>query len=111
LDCDSDKFLQMKNVKLPETTSVFVNKTMGIKECGDLCHRNCSCTGYANVYVTNGGSGCVMWIGELNDIRDYPDGGQDLFVRLAASELGTFFFYFFQLLIVCPIFWSMIVRN
>ncbi|KEH36480.1 G-type lectin S-receptor-like Serine/Threonine-kinase [Medicago truncatula] len=89
LECESDKFLRMENVKLPETSSVFVNKTMGIKECGDMCHRNCSCTGYANVYVTNGGSGCVMWIGELNDIRDYPDGGQDLFVRLAASELDN----------------------
>jgi hypothetical protein len=57
--------------------------------------------------VTNGGGGCVMWIGELNDIRDYPDGGQDLFVRLAASELGTFFFLSFNYLM----FWCMIVRN
>ncbi|MCI05279.1 serine/threonine protein kinase, partial [Trifolium medium] len=34
LDCESDEFYQMVNVKLPETTttSVFVNRTMGIKE-------------------------------------------------------------------------------
>ncbi|CAJ2648792.1 unnamed protein product [Trifolium pratense] len=89
LDCESDKFYHMENVKLPETSSVFVNMTMGIDECGDLCHRNCSCSGYANVYVTNGGSGCVMWFGELDDIRSYSDGGQDLFVRLAASEIGN----------------------
>lgn len=93
LDCESDKFFRMENVKLPETSSVFVNKTMSIVECGDLCHTNCSCTGYANVYVTNGGSGCVMWIGQLVDIRTYSDGGQDLYVRLAASEIGTFSFF------------------
>ncbi|XP_058751338.1 receptor-like serine/threonine-protein kinase SD1-8 [Vicia villosa] len=87
LDCESDKFYRMENVKLPETTSVFVNTTMEIDECGKLCHGNCSCTAYANVYVTNGGSGCVMWFGELNDIRNFSDGGQDIFVRLAASEL------------------------
>ncbi|XP_058771662.1 receptor-like serine/threonine-protein kinase SD1-8 [Vicia villosa] len=89
LNCTSDKFYHMENVKLPDTTSVFVNTTMEIDECGKLCHRNCSCTGYANIYISNGGSGCVMWFDELNDIRSYPDGGQDLFVRLAASELDN----------------------
>ncbi|CAJ2648785.1 unnamed protein product [Trifolium pratense] len=87
LDCESDKFYHMENVKLPETSSVFVNMTMGIDECGDLCHRNCSCTGYA--YVTTDGSGCVMWFGVLFDIRSYSDGGQDLFVRLAASDIDN----------------------
>ncbi|CAK8530431.1 unnamed protein product [Lathyrus sativus] len=89
LDCESDKFYRMENVKLPETSSVFVNRTMEIDECGKLCHGNCSCTGYANVYISNGGSGCVMWFDELIDIRSYPDGGQVLFVRLSASELGS----------------------
>ncbi|KAI5448180.1 hypothetical protein KIW84_015558, partial [Lathyrus oleraceus] len=97
LDCESDKFYHMESVKLPETSSVFVNKTIGIYECGELCHDNCSCTAYANVYLTHGGTGCVMWISELNDITSYPGGGQDLFVRLAASasDLGMFFFSFF----------------
>lgn len=90
LDCVSDRFLHLENVKLPETTSVFVNKTMSIDQFGNLCHRNCSCTAYANIYVTNGGAGCVMWIGELIDIRSYPGGGQNLYVRLAASDVGTF---------------------
>ncbi|PNX97520.1 receptor-like serine/threonine-protein kinase SD1-8-like protein [Trifolium pratense] len=91
LDCKSDEFYQMVNVKLPETTKtpVFVNTTMGIKECGDLCRRNCSCTGYANIFVTNGGSGCVMWFGELVDIINYTKGGQDLYIRQAYSKLGT----------------------
>ncbi|KAK7252218.1 hypothetical protein RIF29_36019 [Crotalaria pallida] len=89
LKCESDKFLVMQNVKLPETTFVFVNRSMDLVECGDLCQRNCSCTGYANIEITNGGSGCVMWNGELIDMRQYPEGGQDLYVRLAASDVGS----------------------
>ncbi|XP_061358121.1 receptor-like serine/threonine-protein kinase SD1-8 isoform X1 [Gastrolobium bilobum] len=88
LECGSDKFLHLKNVKLPETTTVFVNRSMNLKECGDLCYSNCSCTAYANIEITNGGSGCVMWVDELIDMRQYPAGGQDLYVRLAASDVG-----------------------
>ncbi|ESW31225.1 hypothetical protein PHAVU_002G220200 [Phaseolus vulgaris] len=88
LSCGSDRFLHMQRVKLPDTTSVFVNRSMGLVECGDLCQRNCSCTAYANIEIRNGGSGCVMWVGELLDVRGYPSGGQDLYVRLAASDVG-----------------------
>ncbi|CAJ2678385.1 unnamed protein product [Trifolium pratense] len=87
LDCVSDRFLHLGNVKLPETSSVFVNRSMTLLECGDLCQKNCSCTGYANIEIVNGGSGCVMWLDQLIDIRAYPVGGQDLFVRLAASDV------------------------
>ncbi|XP_047149364.1 receptor-like serine/threonine-protein kinase SD1-8 [Vigna umbellata] len=89
LACGSDRFLHMQNVKLPDTTSVFVNRSMGLVECGNLCQRNCSCTAYANIEISNGGSGCVMWVGELLDVRSYPSGGQDLYVRLAASDIGV----------------------
>ncbi|XP_045826098.1 receptor-like serine/threonine-protein kinase SD1-8 isoform X2 [Trifolium pratense] len=87
LDCVSDRFLHLGNVKLPETSSVFVNRSMSLLECGDLCQKNCSCNGYANIEIVNGGSGCVMWLDQLIDIRAYPVGGQDLFVRLAASDV------------------------
>ncbi|KAJ1379175.1 S-locus, receptor kinase [Sesbania bispinosa] len=89
LECGSDKFLHLQNVKLPETSTVFVNRSMSLVECDGMCQRNCSCTAYANTEIMNGGSGCVMWIGELIDIKQYPDGGQDLYVRLAASDVGS----------------------
>lgn len=88
LDCVSDKFLRVQNVKLPDTTSVFVNRSMNLMECEGLCLKNCSCTAYANIEIINGGSGCVMWTVELVDMRAYSGGGQDLFVRLAASDIG-----------------------
>ncbi|XP_057428730.1 receptor-like serine/threonine-protein kinase SD1-8 isoform X2 [Lotus japonicus] len=87
LNCSSDKFLHMQEVKLPETSRVFVNRSMNLVECENLCLRNCSCTAYANNEITNGGTGCVLWIGELIDMRLFPGNGQDLYVRLAASEV------------------------
>ncbi|XVF28287.1 hypothetical protein REPUB_Repub15cG0017000 [Reevesia pubescens] len=60
---------------------------MNIKECRQLCLSNCSCTAYANSDI-RGGSGCLLWFGDLMDMRDLEQGGQDLYIRLAASEIG-----------------------
>lgn len=98
LGCESDKFLPLKNMKLPETATAFVDKTMSLKECAEMCLKNCSCTAYADYQITNGGSGCVTWTGELLDVRVYTQGGgQNLYVRLAASEIGMLKFSFFPL--------------
>ncbi|XP_061368792.1 receptor-like serine/threonine-protein kinase SD1-8 isoform X3 [Gastrolobium bilobum] len=87
LDCGKDKFLRVQHVELPETTIVFVNMSMTLNDCEDMCMKNCSCTAFANVEITNGGTGCVMWTDELLDMRQFAAGGQDLYVRLAASDV------------------------
>uniref|UniRef100_A0A6N2NBM0 Receptor-like serine/threonine-protein kinase n=1 Tax=Salix viminalis TaxID=40686 RepID=A0A6N2NBM0_SALVM len=88
LGCDKgDGFLKHTGVKLPDTTQASVNKSIGLERCGELCSKNCSCTAYANSDVRGGGSGCILWFGDLIDIREFSDGGQDLFIRVAASEL------------------------
>lgn len=92
LECSKDKFLAMKNMKLPESTTAFVDRTMNLEQCRKKCTENCSCTAYSNANISDGGSGCVMWTGELMDLRNYAEGGQLLYVRLAASELGTLYF-------------------
>ncbi|RYR35885.1 hypothetical protein Ahy_A10g050984 isoform B [Arachis hypogaea] len=89
LNCSTDKFLHLENMKLPETSSVFMNKSMTLDECGSLCKRNCSCTAYANIDIRNGGSGCVMWLDQLIDMSVFATYGQDLFVRLAAADIGS----------------------
>ncbi|KAK7328005.1 hypothetical protein VNO77_22099 [Canavalia gladiata] len=89
LDCESDGFLKLKNVKLPEMNNVFVNSSMSLMECEDLCHRNCSCTAYANIDITHGGIGCVMWTSQLIDVRRFPEDGQQLYVRVPASDIDT----------------------
>lgn len=88
LDCASDGFRKVENVKLPETEDVSVNISMSLSECEVKCKGNCSCTAYSNLDIKNGGKGCVMWGGDLLDIRTYTNGGQDLYIKLAASDLG-----------------------
>ncbi|KAF2305040.1 hypothetical protein GH714_001272 [Hevea brasiliensis] len=88
LQCMSDKFLRLKNMKLPESSTSSVDIKMSLKDCELLCLRNCSCTAYANSNISNGGTGCVIWVNELSDMRQYAEGGQDLYVRLAASDIA-----------------------
>ncbi|KAF7119795.1 hypothetical protein RHSIM_Rhsim13G0166200 [Rhododendron simsii] len=77
-------FRRFSKLKLPDTSYFLVNKTeISRVDCEEACLKNCSCMGFAQTDI----SGCVVWSGELLDMREYYDGGQDLYVRLAASEL------------------------
>ncbi|KAF8409416.1 hypothetical protein HHK36_005492 [Tetracentron sinense] len=82
-------FLRLKRMKLPDASHSFADKSMTLKECKALCRKNCSCTAYANSDITGGGTGCVIWTGDLLDLREFTEGGQDLYVRVAASELDS----------------------
>ncbi|KAJ4980329.1 hypothetical protein NE237_031166 [Protea cynaroides] len=37
--------------------------------------------------MTQGGTGCLYWTGELMDLRVFTDGGQDVYLRVSASDL------------------------
>ncbi|KAK4286002.1 hypothetical protein QN277_002620 [Acacia crassicarpa] len=91
LDCNSlDSFRKYRGVKLPDTSSSRFNKTMSLEECRQSCLRNCSCTAYANLDIRDGGSGCLVWFKDLIDMKQLPQGGQDIFIRVPASELDFF---------------------
>ncbi|KAM0019405.1 putative protein kinase RLK-Pelle-DLSV family [Helianthus debilis subsp. tardiflorus] len=85
-DGKGDGFLKIPGVKVPDTRRSWYNESMTLRDCEIACKRNCSCTGYANLDIRNGGSGCLLWLDELLDTRVY-DGDQDLYIRMAASEL------------------------
>ncbi|GKB27569.1 putative S-locus glycoprotein domain-containing protein [Tanacetum coccineum] len=88
LDCGpGEGFLRLSSMKLPDTQNAVFSGNMSVQDCEVACKNNCSCTAYANPNVTPGGVGCLRWFGELIDVRVYPQNGQDLYVRLAASEL------------------------
>ncbi|KAJ4744250.1 Serine/threonine-protein kinase [Rhynchospora pubera] len=87
LNCTSDGFITINNAKLPDTTNATVDTTIGLEECRNRCLMNCSCTGYANSNTLNGGSGCVTWVGDLIDLRQFTGGGQDFYYRVAGSEV------------------------
>ncbi|KAH9651147.1 G-type lectin S-receptor-like serine/threonine-protein kinase [Citrus sinensis] len=90
LDCErGDGFLKRESVKLPDTRFSRVDKNISLFECKELCSKNCSCTAYANADVRGGGSGCLLWFHELTDMKILSEGGQDLYIRMATSELGN----------------------
>nr|VUE13619.1 At421380-like [Capsella orientalis]VUE13623.1 At421380-like [Capsella orientalis] len=82
-----DGFARLEKMKLPDTTAASVDRGIGVKECEQKCLKDCNCTAFANTDIRGGGSGCVIWTGELLDVRNYAKGGQDLYVRLAATDL------------------------
>ncbi|XP_030971955.1 receptor-like serine/threonine-protein kinase SD1-8 isoform X2 [Quercus lobata] len=95
LNCtEGDRFLELKGVKLPNLLQFWINKNMNLKECEVECLKNCSCAAYANSNVSGGAHGCLLWFGDLVDIRIPINevGGnevQNLFVMLAASEIES----------------------
>ncbi|KAI3695890.1 hypothetical protein L1987_78893 [Smallanthus sonchifolius] len=89
LDCrntNGDGFWKLEGVKVPDTRKSWYNVSMTLHECEMACKKNCSCTGYTSLDIRNEGSGCLLWLDELLDTREY-DLDQDIYIRMAASEL------------------------
>ncbi|XP_028807645.1 G-type lectin S-receptor-like serine/threonine-protein kinase At4g27290 [Neltuma alba] len=85
-----DSFLKFSGLKLPDITKSWVNTSMTLEECKAKCWENCSCTAYANSDIRRGGSGCVMWFGNLTDMKQMSnDVDQDLYIRIASAELAN----------------------
>ncbi|KAK1391468.1 G-type lectin S-receptor-like serine/threonine-protein kinase [Heracleum sosnowskyi] len=88
LECgNGDGFVKYSGVKLPDTRWSWYNMSMSLVECKDKCKKDCNCTAYSNLDFRNGGSGCLIWFGGLIDMQGFSEDGQDLYVRMAASEL------------------------
>ncbi|KAK9116156.1 hypothetical protein Sjap_015103 [Stephania japonica] len=82
LQCGSkDRYLPIKNVKLPMNPT-FVEAS-NADRCELECLKNCSC--YAFAYSIS--RGCSLWKGDLVGVEQLESGGDDLFLRLAGSEL------------------------
>lgn len=93
LNCSAngDGFLKYSGVKLPDTRNSWFNLSMTLTECETMCLKDCSCMAYANLDISRR-RGCLLWFDELVDIRDFSQNGQDLYIRMAASELGNALF-------------------
>ncbi|XP_042060050.1 G-type lectin S-receptor-like serine/threonine-protein kinase SD1-1 isoform X2 [Salvia splendens] len=96
LSCmNGDGFLELKGVKYLDILQFYLNTSMSmsmsIGQCRDVCLRKCNCTAYAQPYIDNGGRGCLMWFGDLIDIRVLPgaDKNQNIYIRLPVSELES----------------------
>jgi hypothetical protein len=92
LNCSGDRFLKHLRVEWPDTASSWLYKSLNLEECEKKCLKNCSCSAYAILDVKSN-SGCLLWFGNIRDLKTYTDQGQDIFIRLAASELGISFHF------------------
>ncbi|KAL0549915.1 hypothetical protein IC582_014410 [Cucumis melo] len=84
---DEVGFAQLNELKYPDTKRTWVDKSMDLEECKQKCLSNCSCMAYANTDISGSGSGCALWTGDLIDLKLIPHAGQDLYVKMLASEL------------------------
>ncbi|XP_028086628.1 G-type lectin S-receptor-like serine/threonine-protein kinase At4g27290 isoform X3 [Camellia sinensis] len=87
LDCEKgDGFLKYSGIKLPDTQYSWFNESMTLKECQTACSHNCTCMAYTTLNISGEGSGCLLWFGDLIDIKEYTENGQDIYIRMASSE-------------------------
>ncbi|MFS7999905.1 putative non-specific serine/threonine protein kinase [Helianthus anomalus] len=89
LDCAAggDGFVKQSGVKVPDTRRSWFNASMNLEEYESECLRKCNCTAYASLNDSTR-TRCLIWFNELIDMRVYAEDGQDIFVRMATSELG-----------------------
>ena len=80
--------MKIERVKLLDLLDFWLNKNMSLEECKEMCLNNCSYTVYANLDIRRGRSGCLMWFGDLIDVREFHVDGsdQDMYIRMSASE-------------------------
>ena len=88
LNCSGDGFQKVSAVKLPQTKTSWFNRSMNLEECKNTCLNNCNCTAYSNLEIWDGGSGCLLWFDDLLDVRILVGNEPDIYIRMAASELG-----------------------
>ncbi|XP_012459183.1 G-type lectin S-receptor-like serine/threonine-protein kinase At4g27290 isoform X1 [Gossypium raimondii] len=89
LACEGgDSFLKQTGLRIPDTSKSWADLSIDLKECEKLCLKNCSCTAYTNLDIREGGRGCLLWYGDLTDISELNEGGQDLYIRLATCDLN-----------------------
>lgn len=91
LDCeanDTNEFVVVHGTKLPDTSEATADMSIDLVGCRVRCLKNCSCKAYASADLSHGGNGCIIWTGEINDLRVYSTGGQDFYVRVASIENG-----------------------
>ncbi|KZV27230.1 hypothetical protein F511_04683 [Dorcoceras hygrometricum] len=88
LSCNEDGFIKYSGIKLPDARNSWVNENMTFKECRVECLKNCTCMAYTKLNLSNG-SGCLLWFGDLVDIRSLSADGQDIYIRMASSEIDS----------------------
>ena len=92
LNCtQADRFQKLSRLKSSVLLQFWINSTKNFEECDTESLKYCSCTqctAYANFFINEGPDGCLIWFGNLVDIRLFISENSlqlDLYVRLACT--------------------------
>ncbi|KAK9106980.1 hypothetical protein Syun_022991 [Stephania yunnanensis] len=84
LQCgDQDGFLPMKNMSLPLDPKVL--QLQSVDDCESSCLGICACNAYAH-----SDNQCLVWYSSLYNVRQADYNGEDLFLKLPASEIKIY---------------------
>ncbi|XVF70450.1 hypothetical protein PTKIN_Ptkin11bG0162700 [Pterospermum kingtungense] len=85
---NGDGFLKLGGMSLLDFIEFKLNESMNLKECEMECLKNCSSSAYASTKSDEQEQGCLMWYGDLIDMRDLLISGQmkghDIYIRVLA---------------------------
>ncbi|WVZ87305.1 hypothetical protein U9M48_033962 [Paspalum notatum var. saurae] len=88
-----DPFVNLTGMRVPDKFLHIGNRSFD--ECAAECSTNCSCTAYAYVNMSSAAgtlayaSGCLLWTGDLLDMGKVESSGQNLYLRLAGSQVSV----------------------
>lgn len=96
LKCEDGEngFLPLTNLKIPNTMiNSTIHKNISLKACEIRCSTDCACVAYAPIYLRQAKNynlkGCILWFGDLIDIKQLGEDGQDIYLRLPISEIPS----------------------
>ncbi|KAM6595298.1 hypothetical protein CsatA_005822 [Cannabis sativa] len=95
---EKEEFHEYVGLRVPDTKNSWLSKANNGSECKSKCSSNCSCMAYSfiysesNVSVVLENTNCVLWFGDLFDIRQLPSGdggGQNTHIRIPSSKIES----------------------
>ncbi|KAI3769203.1 hypothetical protein L6452_00303 [Arctium lappa] len=87
LDCGvGEGYRRYWSMKLPDTRNSWFDREMSLEQCRVRCKNECNCSAYSTLDIRVN-LGCILWYGELVDLRSFPNIGQDIYIRMTAAEL------------------------
>ncbi|GAB2213786.1 hypothetical protein Droror1_Dr00018101 [Drosera rotundifolia] len=82
-------FMRLTDIKLPANSRV-LREALNMDECQETCLRDCFCMAYTYLNVFENASKCVVWYGDLLDIRVFTNGaGNELYIKMSREELAS----------------------